>query len=80
MNLLKAQQEEYDIFIHNVIYLRKQHHLSKKEMAQICEISVYALNRIEKGSFPSNITVDIFFNIQYHFGISPCDQLTHRLE
>lgn len=69
---------QLEIFSCNVAWLRKQHNLSKRKMAQILEIGVQGLSRIENGEIPPGLGIDIFFAIQDHFGIRPSQLLTQR--
>ena len=62
---------EINNFINNIAYLRKKYGLSKKEMADVLNISIYALNKIEKGELSKKLSVEIIFNLQKHFKISP---------
>ncbi len=63
--------DEINNFINNIAYLRKKKGLSKKEMANVLNISIYALNKIERGELPKKISVEIIFNLQKNFKISP---------
>lgn len=65
---------------HNVAYLRKQHGLSKKEMAALLGIGIYSLNKIERGELPQRLCVDILFHIHKHFGVRPSVVIGERLE
>ena len=40
-------------------------------MANVLNISVYALNEIEKGKIPKKLSIEIIFKLQKHFKISP---------
>lgn len=78
----KSQDEinnEFDCFMHNIAYLRNHYGLSKKKMAEILEISVKTLNKIENGIFPRKLTVNVVINIKKHFNISPKIQFEKRL-
>ena len=72
--LEKYIKDEINNFINNISYLRKKNGLSKKEMANVLNISVYALNEIEKGKFPKKLSIEIIFKLQKHFKISPKKQ------
>jgi len=67
----KNIKDEINNFINNIAYLRKKNGLSKKEMANVLNISVYVLNKIEKGELPKKLSVEIVFNLQKYFKISP---------
>ena len=63
--------QQYKNLTLNIIKLRKENNLSKKEMAQILHISSYSLNKIEKGELPPSLNIDIVFYIEKHFNIPP---------
>lgn len=69
----------FEIFLHNIVWLRKHYRLSKKGMAQILGISVWSLNKLENGEIPPKLKIDIVFSIQDHFGIHPKDLFDHAL-
>ena len=63
----------YDIriFCENIKKIRENKKLSKREMAKLLGISVYSLNIIESGKVPHRLSIDIVYNINSSFGISP---------
>lgn len=63
-------------FTKNVAKLRKKHNLSKTRMCNILKISIYSLNKIEKGIIPKKLSLEIVFRIKKHFGITPKDQFS----
>ena len=75
----KETDREWEIFVHNVKWLRKHYGLSRKQMAERLNISVWMLTKIERGQLPPSLIIDIFFVIQDQFGVHPAEQLTHRL-
>ena len=64
-----------DTFLHNIAWLRKQHGLSKTEMAKRLEIGLWSMNKIEKGELPPRLHCDIIFAVHRNFGISCADLL-----
>lgn len=75
----EKMKREWENFVHNLKWLRTQHGLSKKEMAKRLNISVWMLNKIERGEQPPRLTIDIFFAVQDQFGLHPAEQFAHRL-
>lgn len=55
---------------HNVLYLRKTHNITKKEMAKILGIGIKTLSKIEQGILPPRLSVEVLFRIRDYFGIS----------
>lgn len=76
----KETDRELDIFMKNIVWLRKKNELTKKEMAKILGISVCSLNKIEKGVFPPRTKVDIVVAIHCRFGIGPSEMVTELLK
>ena len=66
-------------FTYNVAWLRKHHKLSKKKMAEILNISVNSLSKLEKDIIPPRLTIKIIFDIWDYFGIHPAKQFGQRL-
>lgn len=64
-------EREINNMIKNIIQIRKDYGLSKKQMAEIMGISVRSFNKIENGEIPPKMKVDVLFNIQDYFGITP---------
>ena len=76
----KETDRELENLAYNVSLLRRQHGLSKTEMAKLLKIGAGTLGKLEDGEIPAALTVDIFFGLQKHFGIRPRDLLAQRLE
>ena len=64
-------EQEMRWFMENVRALRKRHGLSKEKMARLLHIGVGSLSKIESGQMPPRMTVEVVFNIQDHFRLSP---------
>lgn len=62
---------ETDIFMENVVHLRRAHGLSRRNMAEILGIGVKSLHKIERGVMPPRLRVDVLFRIQTYFNLSP---------
>lgn len=54
--------------------LRKDRHLSQKEMARILGVGVGTVRKIERGIFPERISCPVLVNIYREFGIKPSEQ------
>ena len=59
-----------EIFIYNLIWLRKHYCIPKKRMAELLGVCISSWNKIEKGMFPGNSSVKIVVNICREFRIS----------
>ena len=64
-------KNELEIFMENVVFLRKTHGFSKRKMAELLCISVAALSKIENGVFPKKLDVDVVWQIFDVFNIPP---------
>lgn len=71
----KNTNGELENIIYNIKWLRKHYGLSKKEMAELLNISIYSINKLEKGILPPRLKVDVIFAVWKHFGVSPTEQL-----
>ena len=57
-------------FCRNVLFLRLLHKLTRKQMAQIMEISIGKLGRIERQELPFRISVGMLCRLCEYFGLS----------
>lgn len=64
-------EKELKTLSKNIVWLRREKRLSKKEMAALLGIGVQSLTRLENGEVPPRLGVSTLFNIQTAFGISP---------
>ena len=71
---------EIENFLHNIAYLRRQHGLSKQEMARRLEIGVHSLNMIEEGILPPRMGISIIYAIYHHFGLLPSVLVSRKLD
>lgn len=75
----KNQHEEFENLVHNIAWLRKDHKISKKRMAEILDISIKTLNKIESGILPPRLGAKTLCNIYYYFDIPVEDQVGQKL-
>lgn len=73
-------EKQIQILCENIAFLRKENHLSKKEMAAILNIGVQSLTKLENGELPPRLRVDIIFHIYDRFGILPQALVSQLLE
>ncbi|HJD22533.1 MAG TPA: helix-turn-helix domain-containing protein [Firmicutes bacterium] len=66
-------EDECVRFCDNIRYLRKKHHLSKKEMAQIMDTEPGILESIESGSIPKRLSVFSLIQLAVYCQIRPED-------
>lgn len=67
-------------YTYNVKWLREHHHLTKKQMAKILDISISSLNKLESGTIPPRLGIKIIINIYNNFGIYSEDMFTQRFD
>lgn len=76
----KVNENQLQNFTYNVKFIRKSNNLSKKEMADILNVSIYSLNKLEKGNIPKNLPVDIIFAVMHHFKLSPAQLFGEKFD
>ena len=76
----EESKKQLENFMYNIVWLRNHNKLSKKKMSEILEISLWQLNKIEKGIFPKKIQVEMIFSIWHYFGIHPAIQFSKKLK
>lgn len=72
----KRQSVQTTALLHNITWLRKKHNLSKKDMANLLQIGVGSLTKIEKGELPLRLSTEVIFRVSNIFGIAPEDLFT----
>ena len=78
MEFRKTQKEIY-VLTQNIRILRKKHSLTKQEMARILKIGTGSLRKLENGELPQKLSVEVLFEIQRYFGISPYNMFSQVL-
>ncbi len=58
-------------FVNNIVWLREYHNLSEERMAEILEIDVKLLKKVEKGNGADVLSVDVVYKIYEFFDIAP---------
>ena len=70
---------EIQVLCENIKLIRTTLGLSKKEMAQKIRISVYSLNKLERGIIPPRLPCDFLIYIHWEFGVTPSQMFMPRL-
>ena len=73
-------EKQIQILCKNIAFLRRENHLSKKEMAAILGIGVQSLTKLENGELPPHLRVDVIFHIYDRFRIHPQALVSQLLE
>lgn len=71
---MTATEVSWLCFSERIGLLRRQHGLSKREMAKKLRISVASLEKIEKGELPPRLSARIVLCVYQEFGIPPHKQ------
>lgn len=71
--------KSWTIFIKNIVWLREHYEFSKEKMAEISEISVEVINRIENGEMPDEVTVETIIRLGNFFCIEPMELFSEIL-
>lgn len=61
--------DEIVIFCKNMVYLRKKHKLSQRDMAKKLHIGVATLRKLEQGDIPKRLRTEILWYIYKNFNI-----------
>lgn len=61
----------WQIFVYNIVWLRKHYEFSEEKMAEIMEISVDLLKQIELGQGADELSVEVVYKIYNFFGVRP---------
>ena len=75
----KILETNLNNFANNISYLRKHYGISKKRMSELLGISTATLNKIENGILPKRLSVEILYNIECNFRISPGEIFDKKL-
>ena len=66
-----STQKEFQNFCRNVFLLRKYAGMSQKDLAAILHISVNTLRKLESGTIPPRMGVDVIFILANTFHVPP---------
>lgn len=69
---------DLQIFCDNILFLRKVHRLSQRQLAKIMGISVYCLRKLEQGMMPGSFGSDAILLAARHFHLRPARLFTPR--
>ncbi len=72
-------QKNWDIFVKNIIWLRKHYRISKKRMADLLGIDTATLTKIERNELPDEVTVEIFIKAEKFFRIPINDLISNYI-
>ncbi len=71
--------KDWCIFANNIHLLRINNNYSKKKMAEILNIGVGSLRKIEKGECPKRLKADIIYNLSQYFNLKPSQLFEENL-
>lgn len=77
---ITAKDEVMKFLSHNVLYLRKKHNITKKDMAKIFGVGIKTLNKIEQGLLQPRLNVKVLIEIQEHFEIPLKFQVSKKFD
>lgn len=67
----EVKNSSWQIFVYNIVWLRKHYEFSEEKMAEIMEISVDLLKQIELGQGADELSVEVIYKIYDFFGVFP---------
>ena len=65
--IAETNAQQFSNFLYNIGWLRRYYRIPKKRMAQLLGISVRTLNKLEAGSIPPKVGIDIIFQLHKQF-------------
>ncbi|MBQ4598311.1 MAG: helix-turn-helix transcriptional regulator [Clostridia bacterium] len=71
-------EQQKENVLHNIVWLRNYYGIPKKRMAELLEIGIGSLNKIESGEMPPRLSAEVIINIYNLFGIHPKDLVGKR--
>ena len=71
MKTEEINEQELKIFTENIKLLRQKASLTQSQMAELLNISIYNLKKLESGAIPKRLSVEVVFKIMYIFKINP---------
>lgn len=69
----------WQIFVYNIVWLRKHYEFSEEKMAEIMEISVDLLKQVESGQGADELSAEVVYKIHNFFGVLPNVLMGKRL-
>lgn len=75
----KSNDISWQIFVYNIVWLRKHYEFSEEKMAEIMEISVDFLKQVELGQGADELSVEVVYKIHNFFGVLPNVLMGKRL-
>ena len=75
----KLIDNDVEIFLYNIAWIRKNRGISKRKMSKILKINVRTLDKNENGILPPKLNANIILEIYCNFGVSPSMQFSKKL-
>ncbi len=79
MEISEKNKEQYRFFCYNIRAFRRQHALSRKEMAELLHIDRRTLRLIERGKLRERIPIEIVFRSARLYGVKTNAQFLRLL-
>ena len=74
------KEQRTQLLCQNVKFLREQNGLTIKEMAQILDIPLASMKKLEDGILTKRVRVDIVYRIDCYFNVGPKELLSTSLK
>ena len=68
-----TDHSDVEVLCSNVTLLRKLNRMTQKQMAELMEVSVYCVRKVERGELPPMFGVRQIFHLSRHFGLHPSE-------
>ena len=76
----KRIENEIQIFLTNLSYLRRKYGYTKKQMAHLLGIGLPSLRMIEQGILPPRLSTEVVLRAEEEFGIAAARLLSEKLD
>ena len=62
---------DIEVLCNNITLLRKLNRMTQKQMAELMDVSVYCVRKVEHGELPPMFGIQQIFHLSQHFGLHP---------
>ena len=75
MKIKETNEQELKIFTENIKLLREKASLTQSQMAELLNISIGSLEKLESGVIPKRLSVEVVFKIMSVFKTNPFEAI-----
>ena len=75
MKIKETNEQELKIFTENIKFLRQKASFTQSQMAELLNISIGSLEKLESGVIPKRLSVEVVFKIMSVFKTNPFEAI-----